>query len=188
MVGRVVLCNWSPAWTVKYWQSTLRATLSLTLTRCKSMQGGLGFQGDSRSFHTGCKAMMMMVLFLIGTGDRHNCWAHWLDLFNSQRIIAFDLNAHFKTLMSELVLLALNGLGQNVPVIGQRSRIEYSTGLLSFLHVNNTLINTFNAINQQYRNTIQKHCGRPQVVVEPTCLKKYNKISSTKFADKFINC
>ena len=53
MVGRVVLCNWSPACTVKYRQSTLHATLSLTLTPCKSMQGGLGFQGDSRSFHTG---------------------------------------------------------------------------------------------------------------------------------------
>ena len=54
-VGRVVLCNWSPACTVKYRQSTLQATLSLTLTPCKSMQGGLGFQEDSRSFHTGFK-------------------------------------------------------------------------------------------------------------------------------------
>ena len=53
VVGRVVLCNWSPVCTVKYRQSTLDATLSLTLTPCKSIQGGLGFQGDSRSFHTG---------------------------------------------------------------------------------------------------------------------------------------
>ena len=53
VVGRVVLCNWSPACTGKYRNSTLHATLSLTLTPCKSIQGGLAFQGDSRSFHTG---------------------------------------------------------------------------------------------------------------------------------------
>ena len=53
MVEVVVLCNWSPACTVKYRQSTIHATMGLTLTPCKSMQGGLGFQGDSRSFHTG---------------------------------------------------------------------------------------------------------------------------------------
>ena len=47
MVGRVVLCNGSPACTVKYRQSTLHATLSLTPTPCKSMHGGLGFHGES---------------------------------------------------------------------------------------------------------------------------------------------
>ena len=41
----IVLCNWSPAYTVKYRQSTLHATLSLTLTPCKSMHGGLGVSG-----------------------------------------------------------------------------------------------------------------------------------------------
>ena len=52
VVGREVLCYWSPACTVKHRQSSLHATLSLTLTPCKSMQGGLGFQGGSLSFRS----------------------------------------------------------------------------------------------------------------------------------------
>ena len=48
VVGRVVLCNWSPVCTVKYRPSTLH--LTLTLTPCKLMQGGLGFQGTRVPF------------------------------------------------------------------------------------------------------------------------------------------
>ena len=35
------------------WESYLHATLSFTLTPCKSTEGGLAFQGDSHCFHTG---------------------------------------------------------------------------------------------------------------------------------------
>ena len=45
--------NNSPTGVVRYRVLSLNATLSLTLTLYKSMVGGLWFQGDYDSFHTG---------------------------------------------------------------------------------------------------------------------------------------
>ena len=53
VVGIKVPGNASPPCVVRYRESSLQATLSITLTPCKSMEGGLAFQGDSHSFHTG---------------------------------------------------------------------------------------------------------------------------------------
>ena len=42
--------NASPPCVLRYRESSLHETLSITLTPCKSMEGGLAFQGDSHSF------------------------------------------------------------------------------------------------------------------------------------------
>ena len=39
-------------------ESTLHATLSFTLTPCKSMESGLAFQNDSHSFPGNCKLLI----------------------------------------------------------------------------------------------------------------------------------
>ena len=53
MVGINVPGNASPPW-----ESSLHATLNVTLTPCKSMEGGLEFQKDSHSFHTGVMSIV----------------------------------------------------------------------------------------------------------------------------------
>ena len=53
VVGMQVPGNASPPCVVRYRESSLPTILSITLTPCKSMEGGLVFQRDSHSFHTG---------------------------------------------------------------------------------------------------------------------------------------
>ena len=45
--------SYSPACIVRYRESSLHATLSITLNPCTSMEGGLWFQGDYDFFYTG---------------------------------------------------------------------------------------------------------------------------------------
>ena len=46
-------------------ESSLYAILSITLTPCKSMEGGLMFQGHLYSFHTGVKDSIQTELFIV---------------------------------------------------------------------------------------------------------------------------
>ena len=63
VVGRVVLCNWSPAYPVKYRQSTIHAALSLTLTPCNLMQCGLGFHGGLAFLTQRCQTRICLHTF-----------------------------------------------------------------------------------------------------------------------------
>ena len=53
MVGIKVPGNISPPCVALCGEVSLHATLSFILSMCKSMEGGLIFRLDSRSFHTG---------------------------------------------------------------------------------------------------------------------------------------